>query len=62
MPRAAILTIGDELTNAVFFDDVYVPDSHRVGELGKGFRYVSEALDLERFTMFTLSPIAPMCA
>jgi len=27
-----------------------------VGELGAGFRYISEALDLERFTMFTFSP------
>ena len=24
-----------------------------VGELNKGFQYISEALDLERFTMFT---------
>jgi hypothetical protein len=28
-----------------------------VGELNKGFQYISEALDLERFTMFTISPI-----
>ena len=28
-----------------------------VGERGKGFRYIAEALDLERFTMFTFSPI-----
>src|SRR5207249_2804289 len=27
------------------------------GQRGKGFQYISEALDLERFTMFTLSPI-----
>ncbi len=50
-------TIGDEITNQVFFDDVYVDDEHRVGELDHGFQYISEALDLERFTMFTLSPI-----
>ena len=29
-----------------------------VGELNHGFQYISEALDLERFTMFTFSPIA----
>jgi alkylation response protein AidB-like acyl-CoA dehydrogenase len=28
-----------------------------VGELNKGFQYISQALDLERFTMFTFSPI-----
>jgi alkylation response protein AidB-like acyl-CoA dehydrogenase len=53
-----IWTIGDERTNDVFFDDVFVPDDHLVGERGRGFQYVSEALDLERFTMFTFSPIA----
>jgi len=49
-------TIGDELTNEVFFNDVFVPDDYLVGESGAGFRYISEALDLERFTMFTYSP------
>ncbi len=49
-------TIGDELTNEVFFNDVFVPDDYLVGERGRGFRYISEALDLERFTMFTYSP------
>jgi hypothetical protein len=29
-----------------------------VGQRGRGFQYISEALDLERFTMFTFSPIA----
>lgn len=53
-----IRTMGDERTNSVFFDEVFVPDDHRVGELNKGFQYISEALDLERFTMFTYSPIA----
>ncbi len=54
----AIHTIGDERTNSVYFDNVYVGDDYRVGELNKGFQYISEALDLERFTMFTYSPIA----
>jgi alkylation response protein AidB-like acyl-CoA dehydrogenase len=49
-------TIGDELTNEVFFNDVFVPDDYLVGDRGMGFRYISEALDLERFTMFTYSP------
>ncbi|MCZ6782835.1 MAG: acyl-CoA dehydrogenase family protein [Proteobacteria bacterium] len=49
-------TIGNEITNQVFFNDVFVPGDYLVGEQGRGFRYISEALDLERFTMFTYSP------
>jgi hypothetical protein len=54
----AIWTMGDERTNDVFFDNVFVPDDHVVGDVNSGFQYISEALDLERFTMFTFSPIA----
>ena len=50
-------TMGDEITNQVFFNDVFVADEYLVGERGRGFQYISEALDLERFTMFTFSPI-----
>jgi alkylation response protein AidB-like acyl-CoA dehydrogenase len=50
-------TIGKDTTNQVFFNDVFVGDDYMVGEQGRGFRYISEALDLERFTMFTFSPI-----
>ncbi len=53
-----IWTMGDERTNEVYLDGVFVPDDHVVGELNKGFQYISEALDLERFTLFTFSPIA----
>jgi hypothetical protein len=49
--------IGGDQTNQVFFDDVFVADEYMVGREGHGFRYISEALDLERFTMFTYSPI-----
>lgn len=52
-----IWTMGDERTNDVFFDDVFVHDDYVVGEVNRGFQYISEALDLERFTMFTFSPI-----
>ena len=52
-----IWTMGDERTNSVFFDDVWVSDDYVVGELNHGFQYISEALDLERFTMFMYSPI-----
>lgn len=50
-------TMGGERTNAVFFDNVFVHDDYRVGQLNKGFQYIAEALDIERFTMFTFSPI-----
>jgi alkylation response protein AidB-like acyl-CoA dehydrogenase len=53
-----IWTMGDERTNEVYLDDVFVPDDYVVGEVNKGFQYISEALDLERFTLFTFSPIA----
>jgi hypothetical protein len=52
-----IWTMGDERTNEVFIEDVWVSDDYVVGELNKGFQYISEALDLERFTMFTFSQI-----
>ncbi len=53
----AIWTMGDERTNEVFIEDVFVPDEYVVGEVNRGFQYISQALDLERFTMFTFSPI-----
>jgi alkylation response protein AidB-like acyl-CoA dehydrogenase len=52
-----IWTMGDERTNDVFFDDVWVSDDYVVGEVNRGFQYISEALDLERFTLFAFSPI-----
>ncbi len=53
----AIWTMGDERTNEVFLNDVFVPDQYVVGQVNHGFQYISEALDLERFTMFTIAPI-----
>jgi alkylation response protein AidB-like acyl-CoA dehydrogenase len=49
--------MGAERTNEVFIEDVFVPDEYVVGEVNRGFQYISQALDLERFTMFTFSPI-----
>lgn len=48
-------TIGDERVNEVYLDDVFISDDYVVGEVGKGFYYVSEALDFERFTLYTVS-------
>jgi hypothetical protein len=50
-------TIGDERTNEVFFDGVFVPDDHVVGEVGRGWTYICEALDLERFAMMPVGPL-----
>jgi len=50
-------TIGDERTNEVFFDKVFVPDDFVVGEVGKGWTYICEALDLERFAMMPVGPL-----
>jgi len=52
-----IWTMGDERTNEVYLDEVWVSDDYVVGDVNRGFQYISEALDLERFTMFTFSPI-----
>jgi alkylation response protein AidB-like acyl-CoA dehydrogenase len=54
---APIWTIGDERTNEVFFNDVFVSDDHVVGEVNQGFTYISEALDLERFAMMPVGPL-----
>jgi alkylation response protein AidB-like acyl-CoA dehydrogenase len=50
-------TIGDERTNEVFFDDVFVSDDYVVGELNRGWTYICEALDLERFAMMPVGPL-----
>jgi alkylation response protein AidB-like acyl-CoA dehydrogenase len=50
-------TIGDERTNEVFFDDVFVSDDFVVGEVNKGWTYICEALDLERFAMMPVGPV-----
>ncbi len=50
-------TIGDERTNEVFFDAVFVPDDYVVGELNHGWTYICEALDLERFAMMPVGPL-----
>jgi alkylation response protein AidB-like acyl-CoA dehydrogenase len=53
----ATWTIGDERTNEVFFDDVYVDDDYVVGQVNHGWRYICEALDLERFAMMPIGPL-----
>lgn len=42
---------GDSEINEVFFDNVYVPDSQRMGEVGAGFRVAIETLMIERYSV-----------
>jgi acyl-CoA dehydrogenase len=35
-------------SNAVFIDDLFVPEDHRIGEEGKGFQYLLDGLNPER--------------
>lgn len=35
-------------SNAVFIDDLFIPDAHRIGDEGKGFRYLLDGLNPER--------------
>lgn len=35
-------------SNAVFIDDLFVPDEHRIGEEGKGFTYLLDGINPER--------------
>ena len=53
----ATYTIGDERSNEVFFNSVFVPDSHVVGKVGDGWTYICEALDLEHFAMLPVGPV-----
>lgn len=35
-------------SNAIFIDDLFVPDEHRIGEEGRGFSYILDSLNPER--------------
>ncbi len=49
-------TIIGERTNDIFFDNVRVPKDYLVGEVNKGWYYISEALTYERFAMTSIVP------
>ncbi len=49
-------TIIGERTNDIFFDNVRVPKEYLVGEVNKGWYYISEALTYERFAMTSIVP------
>jgi hypothetical protein len=56
----AMHCIDGDRTNEVFFDNVYVDDKFVLGELNKGFYYISEALDYERHTLFAYGQLERM--
>lgn len=35
-------------SNAIFIEDLFIPEDHRIGEKGKGFRYILDSLNPER--------------
>ena len=50
-------TIGEDRTNQVFFDNVYVGDDYRVGELGRGFDRDAEMIGLIESGRFSEAPV-----
>jgi alkylation response protein AidB-like acyl-CoA dehydrogenase len=51
--------VDDPDLNEVFFDDVFVPDSQRLGEVGAGFRVAVETLMIERYSVTDESGYGP---
>ena len=48
--RPVKLAAGDSHVNEVFFDDVRIPDSQRLGPVGGGFGVAMETLVIERYS------------
>ena len=48
---SAINTLGDVRTNATFYEDIKVPDSHLVGNLNEGWSLITSQLNLERLAL-----------
>ena len=54
-PMTALGSTGTHRTNEVHLDHVKVPKSRLVGQLNKGFYYMMQALDYERFTVLSFA-------
>jgi 3-oxocholest-4-en-26-oyl-CoA dehydrogenase alpha subunit len=52
-----IETLGDQLVNITFLNDVQVPDSCRVGDIDKGWEVLTVGLALERTVPFGPGPM-----
>ena len=53
----AINTLGDVRTNATFYENIKVPDSHLVGELNQGWSLITSQLNLERLALVNHGPV-----
>lgn len=53
-------TMGDERTNEVYYDNVRIPAHYRVGEENRGWYYLAEALDYERFAIYPYGTVRLM--
>ncbi len=54
-PMYCVGSTGAERTNEVYFNRVRVPKNRLVGELNKGFYYMMQALDYERFAIIAFA-------
>ena len=54
-PQWCVGSTGAERTNEVFYDNVKVPKNRLVGEINKGFIYLMQALDYERFAIISFA-------
>jgi alkylation response protein AidB-like acyl-CoA dehydrogenase len=48
----AVHTFQDEPTNVTFYDNVHVPDSYRLGEVGGGLKVMAASLEIEHGMSF----------
>ena len=53
----AINTLGDVRTNATFYENIKVPDSHLVGQLNQGWSLITSQLNLERLALVNHGPV-----
>jgi alkylation response protein AidB-like acyl-CoA dehydrogenase len=54
-PMWCVGSTGAERTNEVYYDHVVVPKNRLVGQLNKGFYYMMQALDYERFAIIAFA-------
>ena len=57
--RPVKLAVGDSHVNEVFFDNVRIPDSQRMGPVGGGFGVAMETLMIERYAAADPSGFGP---
>jgi alkylation response protein AidB-like acyl-CoA dehydrogenase len=60
--RPVKLMTGETHVNEVFFDNVRIPDTQRLGEVGKGFAVAMETLFIERYSAADEAGFGPTAA